>query len=58
MNFIAIVNSKGLKMSTVKDSTPKMINQMKELCTKYESMFGETYKVKRFINTRNGWKQV
>lgn len=58
MNFIAIVSPKGLKMSGVKISTPKMINIMKEICTKYELMFNETYKVKRFIATRNGFKQV
>jgi len=56
MNFIAIVNSKNKFFSGVKQSSPKMINAMKELCVKYTETYKEEYKVKRVIMTRNGWK--
>lgn len=58
MNLIIIVNSKNKPFSHMKVMSPKMVNQMKEQCDKYKAIFGEEFKVKRCLVTRQGIKIV
>jgi hypothetical protein len=56
--FLIIVNSEGNKCSHVKNSSPKMIESMKEHCNKLKEMFNNEYKVVRLIKTSKGYKKV
>lgn len=56
--FLVIVNTNNKFFSQVKSNSPKMYNSMKELCTKYEGMFNEVYKVKRVVPIKTGWKFI
>jgi hypothetical protein len=59
MNYlIAIINEDKNLFSGLKTSSPKMINQMKQLCILYKVVFNKNYKIARFINTKKGMKQV
>lgn len=56
--YCRIDKADGRAMSQFKTATPKMINEMKELCIKYEKMFGEKYTVRRYIPTPKGMKKI
>lgn len=59
MNFqLVIANKENKFFSGVKTNSPKMINNLKELCKSYDKSFGEGHKVRRVILTQKGYKFI
>lgn len=59
MNMVVrIVSKSGAPMSKYHSATPKVINGMKEQADKLAKMFGEEYKVQRYMLTSKGPKRI
>ena len=56
--FLMIMNEQNKPFSHPKPNSPKMYNVMVEICKKYTEIFKESYKVKRVIKVKNGWKTI
>lgn len=56
--FARIQSTTGSPMSKFHAATPKVLNGMKEQADRLSKMFGEEFKIVRYMKTPKGMKRV